>query len=50
MNKGWCNRCDFIREQWTKLAEELDGEVNVGKVNCDTSMQLCRKYEIFSIF
>ncbi|KAI8967043.1 thioredoxin-like protein [Mycotypha africana] len=42
----WCPHCKRMAPTWTKMAEELRGQMNVGEVNCDKAPTLCDDYDI----
>ncbi|KAF9586751.1 hypothetical protein BGW38_000002 [Lunasporangiospora selenospora] len=39
----WCGHCKALAPVWELLAEELQGKVNVGKVDCTKNEDICRK-------
>lgn len=45
----WCGPCKMMSPIIETIAEELEGQVKVGKVNTDENMELAEKYEIMSI-
>lgn len=38
----WCGHCQVFKPEFEKIAEELDGLVKAGKVNCDEEPALCQ--------
>lgn len=46
---NWCGPCRAMGPTVDALAEELSGQVHVGKLDVDESKSLARKYEIRSI-
>jgi len=45
----WCGPCKMLAPEIEMLAEELDGEINVGKVNIDEEQELAVRFGIMSI-
>ena len=45
----WCGPCKMIAPLLSKIAEEYDGKVKIGKVNVDEQSELAMKYQIASI-
>ena len=45
----WCGPCKMMSPIIESISEELEGQVQVGKVNTDENMGLAEKYEIMSI-
>jgi thioredoxin 1 len=45
----WCGPCKMIGPILEELAEELEGEINIVKVDVDQSNQIAIKYSIRSI-
>lgn len=31
----WCGHCKTLAPEWTKMANDLDGKIKVGKINAD---------------
>ena len=46
---NWCGPCMMMGPVVAELAEDLDGQVKVGKVNVDDNSELAQKYGIMSI-
>lgn len=46
---AWCGPCQMIGPVIEELAEEMEGNVKVGKVNVDEQGALGQEYEIMSI-
>jgi len=45
----WCGPCQMMGPVVAELAEELDGQIKVGKVNVDDEPELAQKFGIMSI-
>jgi len=45
----WCGPCKMIAPVLSKIAEEYEGKVKIGKVNVDEQSELAMKYQIASI-
>ena len=45
----WCGPCKMMSPIIDAIAEEMDAEVKVGKVNSDDEMELAEKFGIMSI-
>lgn len=45
----WCGPCKMIAPVLDELAEDLDGEAKIGKVDIDQFPQLAEKYGVTSI-
>ena len=45
----WCGPCKMIAPVISKIAEEYNGKVKVGKVNVDEENELAIKYQIQNI-
>lgn len=42
----WCTNCRMMTPFVEKMATELDGQVNVIKVNSDENMDLAKQYDV----
>ena len=45
----WCGPCRMLAPELEKVADELDGEVKVYKVNVDNDPGLARSFNVVSI-
>lgn len=45
----WCGPCKMMAPVVERLAEELSGQVKVGKLNVDEETELAQKYRVVSI-
>ena len=46
---SWCGPCKMMSPVVSELAEDLDGQIKVGKLNVDENPDLSQKYGIMSI-
>ncbi|KAA8895791.1 thioredoxin [Sphaerosporella brunnea] len=42
----WCGHCQAMAPAWAELGKEMQGELNVGEVNCDVEKRLCRDLKL----
>ncbi|CAJ1408880.1 unnamed protein product [Effrenium voratum] len=42
----WCGHCKVLAPKWEELAEKLQGEVNVGKVDCTESQFIGNMFDV----
>ena len=45
----WCGPCKMMAPLVEKLAEELDGEAVIGKLNVDDCVEIAMKYGVMNI-
>lgn len=45
----WCGPCKMLGPVVEELAEELKGEVKIGKLNVDNSPETARSYSVMNI-
>lgn len=38
----WCHHCQAMAPNWSQLAKEMKGKLNIGEVNCDVEKRLCK--------
>ncbi|KAL9097986.1 MAG: hypothetical protein Q9163_006259, partial [Psora crenata] len=38
----WCHHCQALAPSWLQMAKELQGKLNVGEVNCEQQVRLCK--------
>jgi protein disulfide-isomerase len=38
----WCHHCQAMQPNWAQMAREMQGQLNVGEVNCDEQKGLCK--------
>ncbi|XP_074649044.1 dnaJ homolog subfamily C member 10-like isoform X2 [Tubulanus polymorphus] len=39
----WCGHCQMFAPEFERIAQELEGQVNCGKIDCDQYPHFCRK-------
>lgn len=42
----WCHHCQALAPSWQQMAKELGGKLNVGDVNCDVEVRLCKDVHV----
>lgn len=42
----WCSHCQALAPNWLQMAKEMKGILNVGEVNCDVEVRLCKDARI----
>ena len=45
----WCGPCRAVAPTLDELADEMDGQVRIAKVNVDENQQIAFKYQVSSI-
>lgn len=45
----WCGPCKMIAPILNEVAEEMDGEIKIGKVNVDHNQALSKKFKVRNI-
>ncbi|PSN69228.1 thioredoxin-like protein [Corynespora cassiicola Philippines] len=38
----WCHHCQALGPNWSQMAREMKGKLNVAEVNCDVEKRLCK--------
>lgn len=46
---SWCGPCQMLSPIVDGIAEELEGEIKVGKVNVDEQIELSSQFKVMSI-
>ena len=42
----WCHHCQALAPSWQQMAKELQGKLNVGEVNCEAEVRLCKDVRV----
>ncbi|KAL2003778.1 hypothetical protein VTN02DRAFT_2272 [Thermoascus thermophilus] len=42
----WCSHCQALAPNWLQMAKEMKGILNIGEVNCDVEVRLCKDARI----
>lgn len=42
----WCHHCQALAPVWNQMAKEMEGKLNVGEVNCELEVRLCKDARI----
>jgi protein disulfide-isomerase len=42
----WCPHCQHLAPNWQGMARKMEGQVNIGEVNCDIEKRLCRDVKV----
>jgi protein disulfide-isomerase len=42
----WCHHCQALAPNWSLMARDMRGQLNVGEVNCDIEKRLCKDAKI----
>lgn len=42
----WCPHCQALAPNWQGMARKMEGQVNIGEVNCDIERRLCRDVKV----
>ena len=42
----WCGHCQALAPNWLQMSRELQGKLNVGEVNCDVEVRLCKDVRV----
>ncbi|KAF2877486.1 thioredoxin-like protein [Massariosphaeria phaeospora] len=42
----WCHHCQAMAPNWSQMAREMRGKLNVGEVNCDVEKRLCKEAHV----
>ncbi len=45
----WCGPCRMVAPVLDELADEMDGKVQIGKLNVDDNQEIAFKYQVSSI-
>jgi protein disulfide-isomerase len=39
----WCHHCQALAPNWSNLARQMRGNLNIGEINCDAEKKLCKQ-------
>ncbi|KAI4187336.1 MAG: hypothetical protein L6R41_002878 [Letrouitia leprolyta] len=42
----WCHHCQALAPSWQQMGKELQGKLNIGEVNCDVEVRLCKDVRV----
>ncbi|EMC93266.1 hypothetical protein BAUCODRAFT_36938 [Baudoinia panamericana UAMH 10762] len=42
----WCGHCQAIAPNWSGMAKQMRGQLNIGEVNCDVEKRLCKDVKV----
>ncbi|KAA6414835.1 MAG: disulfide isomerase [Lasallia pustulata] len=42
----WCHHCQALAPNWLQMSKELQGNLNVGEVNCEIEPRLCKDVRV----
>ncbi len=42
----WCHHCQAMAPNWSQMAKEMRGKLNIGEVNCDMEQRLCKDAKV----
>ncbi len=42
----WCHHCQALAPSWAQMAKEMQGSLNVGEVNCEVEVRLCKDVHV----
>lgn len=42
----WCGHCQAMAPAWAELGREMQGELNIGEVNCEAEKRLCKDLKL----
>ena len=42
----WCHHCQALAPSWGQMAKEMGGKLNVGEVNCEVEVRLCKDVHV----
>lgn len=42
----WCHHCQALAPSWQQMGKELQGKLNIGEVNCDAEVRLCKDVRV----
>ena len=42
----WCHHCQAMAPNWQGMARQMQGELNIGEVNCEVEKRLCKDVKV----
>ncbi|KAJ4416938.1 hypothetical protein N0V85_002054 [Neurospora sp. IMI 360204] len=42
----WCHHCQAMAANWAQVAREMKGRLNIGEVNCEQEVRLCKDVRV----
>ena len=42
----WCSHCQALAPNWQGMARQMEGQLNIGEVNCDGEKRLCKDVKV----
>lgn len=42
----WCGHCQALAPTWDQMAKAMEGQLNIGEVNCDAESRLCKEARV----
>ncbi|KAF1843560.1 thioredoxin-like protein [Cucurbitaria berberidis CBS 394.84] len=42
----WCHHCQALAPNWSNMARQMQGKLNVGEVDCDVEKKLCKDAKV----
>jgi protein disulfide-isomerase len=42
----WCSHCQALAPNWQGMARQMEGQLNIGEVNCDVEKRLCKDVKV----
>ena len=42
----WCHHCQSLAPSWAQMAKEMQGSLNIGEVNCEVEVRLCKDVHV----
>ncbi|EME38226.1 hypothetical protein DOTSEDRAFT_75710 [Dothistroma septosporum NZE10] len=42
----WCHHCQAMAPNWQSMARQMQGQLNVGEVNCEVEKRLCKDAKV----
>ena len=42
----WCHHCQAMAPSWQGMARQMEGQLNIGEVNCEVEKRLCKDVKV----